>query len=127
MLIFVDESGTFTPTENVDAFSVVAAYVIPEDQLTSANNALLNLKKACGVSSKEELKLRNVTNDRLSSFLAELSNLDGILLQWQLTPPAIARRQLLLNGSVLSINYLNKPSLSDIHLAKKKSEKMPNT
>ncbi|WP_349656437.1 DUF3800 domain-containing protein [Xanthomonas sp. 10-10] len=79
MLIFVDESGTFTPTENVDAFSVVAAYVIPEDQLTSANNSLLNLKKACGVSSKEELKLRNVTNDHLPSFLAELSNLDGIL------------------------------------------------
>ncbi|WAT14970.1 hypothetical protein [Xanthomonas fragariae] len=73
MLIFVDESGTFTPTEKVDAFSVVAAYVIPEDQLDSAHNAILNLKEACGVSAEEELKLRNVPDDRLLSFLAKLS------------------------------------------------------
>ena len=79
MLIFVDESGTFTPTEKVDAFSVVAAYVIPEDQLASAHNAILNLKEACGVSAEEELKLRDVPDDRLLSFLAKLSKLDGIL------------------------------------------------
>ncbi|MCC8537819.1 hypothetical protein ACDH70_12460 [Xanthomonas axonopodis pv. poinsettiicola] len=64
MLIFVDESGTFTPSENIDAFSVVAAYVIPEDQLPSAHNALLNLKEVCGVSVKEELKLRRAKEPR---------------------------------------------------------------
>jgi len=67
MHIFIDESGTFTYTENPVGWSVVSAIAIPESVMNEAESALNHFKNDNGKLHTDELKLGKI-EDELSYF-----------------------------------------------------------
>lgn len=76
MFIFVDESGTFTSSEQGDAWCVVAAYVSPESNRRALKNLIGQLRREC--SNGAETKLRDVPEQRYLRFLNDLRRLNGL-------------------------------------------------
>lgn len=76
MHIFVDESGTFTHSTNIDSWCVVAAYVAPEHKRRDIAT-LMSRVRAIG-NKGAEAKLKHLTEDQYIWFLRRLRKLDGL-------------------------------------------------
>jgi hypothetical protein len=79
MDIYIDESGSFVCTKNVNSWSVVAAYSTYSSQRKILSTLLDKLKLKCNKSVGDEMKLKNVEEGDLAWFLYELSKLEGTL------------------------------------------------
>lgn len=75
MHIFVDESGTFTQSDELNSWCVVAAYVVPEYR---RRNIEALLKKVKLFNKGAETKLKHLSEDQYMWFLRELAKLDGL-------------------------------------------------
>lgn len=78
MHIFLDESGTFTTARQRGAWCVVAAYVVPEQSLAAAEEAVLWFRHDAGHPLGGELKRNDAPEWAYFRFLQRLSRLDGI-------------------------------------------------
>ena len=67
MQFFIDESGTFTYTEQTVGWSTICAIAIPESAINEAQSALEDFKLDNGKPCTEELKLGNI-EDEMSYF-----------------------------------------------------------
>ncbi|HRF53656.1 MAG TPA: DUF3800 domain-containing protein [Aquimonas sp.] len=76
MHIYIDESGVFRVAEHDNAWCVVAALVVPEPVARRIAQLLIPYKLACGKRYDEEVKLGELTDDQIMSFLGKLSELD---------------------------------------------------
>ena len=76
MNIFVDESGTFRASPNVDAWCTVVAYSSPETDRRPLERLVGTLRADC--SNGAEAKLRDIPEPRYARFLLDLSRLRGI-------------------------------------------------
>lgn len=76
MHIYIDESGVFRPATNSHAWCVVTALVVPEPVVRKLAPLLLPYKLACGKRYDEEVKLRDLREDQILSFLGKLSAID---------------------------------------------------
>jgi hypothetical protein len=79
VIIAIDESGTFVSAPTRNSWCIASAYVFSERVKSRSYAALKNLKKSCGVSSQQEIKLKNVPEDVYFRFVDELSKLGGVL------------------------------------------------
>lgn len=79
MDIFIDESGSFVCTDNTDAWSVVTSYVTYSSQREKAYQVLKKLKLKCSEPVRNEIKLKNISEENLKWFLSELSKLKGVV------------------------------------------------
>jgi hypothetical protein len=79
MHIFIDESGTFLPTDAPVSYSAVAALVVPDDALGSYAHALDALKEQKGVARSSEVKLRDLSATDYFSFLESLVGAGGFV------------------------------------------------
>ena len=77
MNIYTDESGTFVSANYRGAWNVVAAYIAPESTRRSLDAAVSVLK--AGYPRAMEVKLNDISEDRLIAFLQKLGSLSGIL------------------------------------------------
>lgn len=75
MFIFVDESGTFTESQNPDSWCVVAAYTLPENQIPHVARLLKRLKAKYGGT---ETKLAQMREADYFEVLDKLSALAGL-------------------------------------------------
>ena len=75
MFIFVDESGTFTESLSPDSWCVVAAYVLPENQIPRATRVLKRLRSNYGGN---ETKLSQMREVDYFEALSKLSALPGL-------------------------------------------------
>lgn len=76
MHIYIDESGVFGVATNDNAWCVVAGLVVPEPIARRLAPLLLPYKLACGKRYDEEVKLGELSEDQILSFLGRLSQLD---------------------------------------------------
>ena len=76
MYIFIDESGSFVISPNMDSWCVVAAFVLPESKYTKLEQLISALKAELG--STTEVKLKDISEARYIRFLKDLSKLGGI-------------------------------------------------
>lgn len=79
MHIYVDESGTFVPANHSDAWCVVVAYVLPESKVRHLKNVLTKLKLSAGKTFRDEVKLREISEQNYFLFLKDLRQLQGSL------------------------------------------------
>ena len=79
MHIFIDESGVFVPANHPNAWCVVAACVSIEKDVRSLTKLMTQLKLNCGKTFKDEVKLKDLTEEQYISFLQFLRKLNGIL------------------------------------------------
>ncbi len=79
MNIYIDESGSYVCAPHKDAWNVVVAYVSPEIDNRRLKRLIKQLKRKCGVEYKNELKLRDLSEDRYIWFLENLIKLNGVL------------------------------------------------
>ena len=79
MHIFIDESGTFVPSDSTNAWNSIAAYVLPEGHRRKMVDALDHLKREVGSPGIREIKLKHVSEHAHFRFLSALSQLDGVL------------------------------------------------
>ena len=75
MLIFVDESGSFTASETPNSWCVVAAYAVPENQIAHVKSILRRLRSKYGGS---ETKLGQMRETDYFETLHKLSLLPGL-------------------------------------------------
>jgi len=75
MFIFVDESGTFTESQDPDSWCVVAAYALPENQVPHASRILKRLRAKYGGN---ETKLSQMREADYFETLNKLSALPGL-------------------------------------------------
>lgn len=78
MFIYIDESGSFVSAPSVNSWNVVAAYAVSEPARRYAEAALLQLKVAAGYRNCEEVKLKDINEVQLATFLDNLSSLKAI-------------------------------------------------
>lgn len=79
MFIYIDESGVFAPSSSANSWNVIAAYAMPEAVRKQAESALRKLKVDAGRTHAEEIKLRDLTEAQLTTFLDELGGLGAIV------------------------------------------------
>lgn len=77
--IFVDESGSFVSAPKRESWNCVVAYMTPEIDRRLVRDILTRLKRDVGVSSSDEIKLKNVPEDKYFEFLGKLIGLNGIM------------------------------------------------
>ena len=77
MFIYIDESGSFVQTLATNSWNVVAAYVVPEVTRRYAETILRDLKRSVGKSYSDEVKLRDLGERDLLSFLVALGRLES--------------------------------------------------
>lgn len=75
MYIFVDESGTFTESKDADSWCVVAAYVVPENQIHHVGRIVRQLRSKYGGT---ETKLSRIRESDYFEVLHKLSVLPGL-------------------------------------------------
>lgn len=73
MHIYIDESGVFKPASHGDAWCVVAAFVVIEKDESLLKQLVTQLKLENGKSYKDEIKLKDISEDRYISFLSALA------------------------------------------------------
>lgn len=76
MQIFVDESGTFTYSNILDSWCVVAAYIALEHKRRDIHELMCRVRAIGNHGS--ETKLKHLSEDRYIWFLTELRKLDGL-------------------------------------------------
>lgn len=74
MHIFVDESGSFTHSPDLNAWCVVAAYVTPEHERRRIDGLMATVR---ALNDQAETKLKHLTEDQYLWFLSELNKLSG--------------------------------------------------
>ena len=79
MFIYIDESGTFVPSATPNSWNVVAALVVPEATRKHISDLLRRLKNSCGRACTDEVKLRDVPEACIRSFINDLSQLNATL------------------------------------------------
>lgn len=81
MNLFLDESGSFVPgAPRPEAWCVVAAYVVPEAHSRPVGKALRRLKRRLGRGPHEEIKLRDISDERTYlAFMGDLAAYDGVV------------------------------------------------
>jgi len=79
MHIYVDESGLFIPALNAEAWCVVAAFMLPENDVRKLKLIITRLKVKSGKTYRDEIKLREVNEEDYFKFLSELNKLNGSL------------------------------------------------
>ncbi len=78
MKVYIDESGSFANAGHMDSWNVVCAYAIPEADDKEITCILNKLKVANKVTYSNEIKLRDITNERsYFKFLKEIGRLMG--------------------------------------------------
>lgn len=75
MFVFIDESGTFTESSKPDSWCVVAAYVLPENQVPHASRVARRLRSIYGGN---ETKLSQMREKDYFESLSKLSALPGL-------------------------------------------------
>lgn len=76
MHIFVDESGTFTHSSNLDSWCVVAAYVALEHKRRDIHELMCRVREIGNHGA--ETKLKHLSEAQYVWFLTELKKLDGL-------------------------------------------------
>lgn len=76
MYIFVDESGTFVHTEELNSWSVIAAFTLPERHLAKVDRLISELRAE--VRGGQEVKLKHLSEARYIRFLRDLSRVGGL-------------------------------------------------
>ncbi|UJB19226.1 MULTISPECIES: DUF3800 domain-containing protein [Lysobacter] len=79
MFIYIDESGVFVPSSSANSWNVIAAYTMPEAARKQAESALRKLKVDSGRSHSEEIKLKDLTEAQLTTFLDKLGRLGAVV------------------------------------------------
>lgn len=79
MHIYIDESGLFKTATHDNAWCVVAAYVALESDIKHLRQTLTNLKLKCGRTFKDEIKLKDLSEDQYLYFLRALKDSKGTL------------------------------------------------
>lgn len=79
MFIYIDESGSFVLSPSKDSWNVVAAYVVPEVTRKHAEALLRQLKLSAGRLYSDEIKLKDLSEAQLGSFVASLGQLNSTL------------------------------------------------
>ena len=79
MFIYIDESGSFVQSLSTNSWNVVAAYVVPEATRRRAEALLRELKLSAKRLHGDEVKLKDLTEAQLESFLTSLGKLDSTL------------------------------------------------
>jgi hypothetical protein len=79
VFIYIDESGSFVPSPLPNSWNVVAAYVLPEATRRRAEALLRQLKLSTGRPYSEEIKLKDLSETQLKTFLTSLGHLDSTL------------------------------------------------
>lgn len=79
MFIYIDESGSFVPSSSTNSWNVVVAYVLPEATRKHAENFLRKLKLSSGRTYSEEMKLKDLSEEQIRSFVSNLGFLDSII------------------------------------------------
>lgn len=79
MFIYIDESGTFVTSAVPNSWNVVAALVVPEATRKPISELLRHLKNSSGRSSTDEVKLKDISEARIRSFINDLSQLNANL------------------------------------------------
>lgn len=77
MHIYVDESGTFPTTTTASSWSVIAAYVSPDEDQSAIEKLVGRLRAVLG--GGEEVKLGGLTEPQYFNFLYTLGRLNGIV------------------------------------------------
>ncbi|WP_339495680.1 DUF3800 domain-containing protein [Pseudomonas sp. RA_105y_Pfl2_P56] len=95
MRIFIDESGSFTYTDDRNAWSTVGAVVVLDEAMAAAEDTLRQFKAENGCPSDQELKLGKVRDEmsyfRLLNRLAQLNcTLYGLATNAHLNTPQAA-------------------------------------
>lgn len=79
MIISMDESGTFSHSPLPNSWCVVSAYVFSERMQSKSYAALKKLKKISGVSERQEIKLKHISEQNYFNFLHNLYPIGGLL------------------------------------------------
>ena len=80
MEILVDESGSFvSKNAKAESWCVIAAYSTPETEKRKYTSVLRSLKLAQKVSTRDEIKLGQLSEENYIQFLKDLSKLKGAL------------------------------------------------
>ena len=69
---YIDESGSFVPTDVSASWNVTAAVIVPGSEKRKCKNALSRLKCKCGYKYSDEVKLKNIDEKYYQMFLAEI-------------------------------------------------------
>jgi hypothetical protein len=93
----MDESGTFAPSNCVNSWCAVAAYVFSEKMKSGSYAALNNLKVSSRVSKTQEIKLKNTSELNYFKFLNDIYDAGGLLF------------------SVATDSYINSESIVNAH------------
>jgi hypothetical protein len=75
MFIYVDESGLFVHANEQNAFSVLAAFALPERQVPKLESIMKQLRDEHGGG---EVKLKSIGEARYLKFLRDLSRIGGL-------------------------------------------------
>lgn len=75
----MDESGTFVSSPEKNSWCVVSAYVFSERMQSHSYAALKKLKKSCGKSEHQEIKLKHCSEQSYFDFLRDLYRVGGLL------------------------------------------------
>lgn len=78
MYVFIDESGTFSKTNEPGSYCVVGAIVLPESSFRSARTLLTKLKVEAGFSSGDEVKIKDLDERTYRRWMRAFSKLDMI-------------------------------------------------
>jgi hypothetical protein len=79
LFIYIDESGSFVVAPSANSWNVIAAFVAPETNRKHAELALRQLKLAAGRKHDDEVKLRDVSESQLGTFLARLAEIESLV------------------------------------------------
>ena len=79
MFIYIDESGSFTPTSSMDSWNIVGALVVPEASRRQLEAVLRQLKLSLGCKHTEEVKLKHLHEQDFRRFVKIIGELDCLL------------------------------------------------
>ena len=79
MFIYIDESGSFVRSDTSNSWNVVAALAVPEATRRRIGDRLKRLKISAGRTSAQEVKLRDLSETLVRSFVEDLASLNATL------------------------------------------------
>lgn len=79
MHIYIDESGSFVPATAGNSWNVVAALVTPEASRRKIEELLRQTKLSLGRAYTDEIKLKNLTESQLKTFLRRLNEIEPLV------------------------------------------------
>lgn len=79
MNIYIDESGSFVNAPTVGAWNAVAALAVPEAARRKLDQLVHQLRTTNRLSGKQEIKIKDLTEDAYLQFIAKLTELNVVV------------------------------------------------